>query len=113
MNNQTGDDITIEDLSALFETHGTGLTEHQLRQTRAQLGGLRTAPRVFQPRDMDNESWVKQKHIGELVSSIEHNRVLDHIDVFPVNGIRFVVDGHCRLEAYRKAGLQDSDRIPV
>ncbi len=109
----TTDDITIEALSKLFETHGPGLTGPQLKQTRVPLGALRIAPRVFQPRDMNDATWTKQQHIDLLVKQLEHGRSLDNIDVFPVNGIRFVVDGHCRVQAYRKAGREDSDSIPV
>jgi len=107
------DTISVADLAKLYETKGSGLTTPQLKQTRVPLGALRTAPRVFQPRDMADRKWVKDRHIDVLVKALKESGKLDHIDVFPVDGFRIVVDGHCRLDAYRRAGVKTTQRVPV
>lgn len=107
------DTISVADLAALYHAKGSGLTTAQLQQTRVPLGALRTAPRVFQPRDLRREKWNKDRHIGNLAKPLKENSALDHITVFAVAGARVVVDGHCRLEAYRKAGWKDNQKVPV
>lgn len=105
--------ISVSDLAALYDRNGSGLTPAQLQQTRVPLGTLKTAPKVFQPRDMADRKWVKDRHIDVLVKSLRDAGKFDHIDVFAIDGARIVVDGHCRLEAYRKAGWKASDQVPV
>jgi hypothetical protein len=96
--------ITAGELAAQFAEHGTGLSEAQLSQTRISLGSLFVAPMVFQPRNMDEKSWEKSKHIGNLAKIAGHpKQELHAIVVFPIAGAWIVIDGHCRLEAYRKA----------
>lgn len=99
------------DLEALWKERGSGLTPASLKQTRVDLGKLKVAPKVFQPRDKNEEPWVKEKHIGTLVESLRAGNVLDHIDVFPIAGEYIVVDGHCRLQAYTLARWRG--KVPV
>lgn len=111
-------DITIQiasvaEIEALWQEHGAGLTEAQMSQTRAKLSQLETAPLAFQPRDFREEGWTKKRHIQELAAVVKEGRKLDHITVFPVAGMRLVVDGHCRLKAYRKAKLPSNTLVPV
>lgn len=106
-------DITAEELSGLFDVQGHGLTEAQMRQTREPLGRLHVAPRVFQPRILAEKPWEKDKHVDSLRQSVKQRRDLDPIIVFPVAGKRIVVDGHCRLEAYKLAKRHGKRGVPV
>jgi ParB-like chromosome segregation protein Spo0J len=105
--------ITADELEALYEVNGSCLTPAQLAQTRVPLGALKTAPHVFQPRDMANQRWNKQRHVRNLAKPVKEKGMLEHITVFAVAGMCVVVDGHCRLEAYRKAGWKPTDKVAV
>jgi hypothetical protein len=106
--------ITPSELEALHAERGSGLTEAQLAQTRAPLASLHVAPHVFQPRNMKDKPWEKERHIGNLAKIAKHpKQALDPIVVLPIAGLRIVVDGHCRLEAYRAAGRAASVSVPV
>lgn len=106
--------ITPAGLAAHFAKHKSGLTDAQLSQTRVRLANLHVAPLVFQPRNMSDKPWEKERHIENLAKVVKHPlQMLDPIVVFPIRGVRIVVDGHCRLEAYRKAGRAPTASIPV
>jgi hypothetical protein len=107
------DRITVSELAALYEAKGSGLASSLLKQTQVRLGALMTAPLVFQPRNMEDRRWTKRQHIEILAKALKEAGKLDHIDVFAIDGVRIVVDGHCRLEAYRLAEFKDNDRVPV
>ncbi|HEX5439171.1 MAG TPA: ParB/RepB/Spo0J family partition protein [Gemmatimonadaceae bacterium] len=102
---------TSTELAARWEAEGHGLTDALLKQTRATLTTLHVAPKVFQPRDLQEQSWKKEQHIRNLVSAIRQGAALDPIVVFPIAGARIVVDGHCRLLAYQQAGRRG--KVPV
>lgn len=106
--------ITPPELCAQFEQHKAGLTEAQLSQTRVRLASIYVAPLVFQPRNLKDKPWEKERHIANLAKIVKHpTQALDPIVVFPIGGFRIVVDGHCRLEAYRKAGRSPGASIPI
>lgn len=105
--------IRVRDLAALYDTKGSGLSPGQSKQTRAPLGTLVVAPKVFQPRDMEDRSWTKEAHIANLTKVVRETGKLDPIEVFAMDGKLFVVDGHCRLAAYLNAGCKESLKIPV
>lgn len=105
--------INLLDLAALYDAKGSGLSRSQFRQTRAALGTLVVAPKVFQPRDMEDRSWTKDAHIANLAKVVRETGKLDPIEVFAIDGKLFVVDGHCRLRAYVQAGCNMSLKIPV
>lgn len=106
-------ELTISQLAALHDAKGSGLSPSLLKQTRVTLQRLLVAPKVFQPRDMRDQHWTKELHIAELAKAARESGKLDPIDVFAVAGSLFVVDGHCRLAAYRQAGFDASRKIPV
>ena len=107
------DTISLRDLAALYDEKGSGLSPNQFKQTRAALGMLVVAPKVFQPRDMEDRSWTKEAHIANLTKVVRETGKLDPIDVFAIDGKLFVVDGHCRLAAYLGAGCKTNLKIPV
>jgi hypothetical protein len=105
--------ISPDSLAALQEKHGHGLTEGLLKQTRVALSLLVTAEQVFQPRLEADRGWEKARHIGALVKAVRRTTYLDPIVILPIGGQRIVVDGHCRLKAYRAAGFKDNRKVPV
>jgi hypothetical protein len=106
-------EIGVDELEALLRDHGSGLSEAQLRQTRVPLGALEVLPQVFQPRMEGDKPWEKERHRVALTQAVKRRGALDPIVIFPVAGRRIVVDGHCRLEAYRRAGWKESRKVPV
>jgi hypothetical protein len=105
--------VSISKLAALYDAKGSGLSPRQSKQTRACIGALTVAPHVFQPRNMADLPWEKQKHIAGLAKALRDTGTLDAIEVFAIDGTLYVVDGHCRLAAYRQAGFREADKIPV
>jgi len=105
--------VSARELAALYEKHGPGLSETLLSQTRVALHLLHKAERAFQPRDKLERAALKRMHIKTLAKAIKQRGKLDPIVVLPIDGTRIIVDGHCRLEAYREAGLRETHRVPV
>jgi hypothetical protein len=63
---------------------------------------------------MKEKPWEKERHITTLSKvARQPNATLDPIIVFPVAGMRIVVDGHCRREALVKAKWNASAAVPV
>lgn len=107
------DSSDVDALEKLLTQQGHGLTDAQLKQTRVPLKDLRTAQRIFQPRNLAHRRWEKERHIDILTTVVRQQGTLDHITVFPVAGFRIVVDGHCRLAAYKRARFRDTQKVPV
>lgn len=63
------------------------------------LSKLTELPRVFQIRNAEAD----ERHVNELLRALTIHRALDPITVWPCGGKVFVVDGHHRLEAYRRS----------
>src|SRR5687768_629288 len=107
------DSADVDALEKLLAQHGHGLTDAQLKQTRVPLKHLRTAQGILQPRNHAQKRWEKERHIVILTTAVRQQGTLDPISVFPVAGLRIVVDGHCRLAAYKLARFRDTERVPV
>jgi ParB-like chromosome segregation protein Spo0J len=71
---------------------------------------LKTLPALFQPREgMSSTGATSEDHVNDLVQQLRNKpvdrRVLDPIIVYGAGSRFYVVDGHHRLAAYRKAGV--------
>lgn len=107
-------DATAEELASLFQEYGYGLTQDQMEQSTEPLGVLKTAPQAFQFRVASHKPWQKNDHIRKLVRALARQEGLfDPILLIAVAGQRIVLDGHCRLAAYREAELPPSTPVPV
>lgn len=104
---------TAGQVEELSDRYGPCLREEELNRTEVPLGSLEEAPKVFQPRDMEREPWVKRKHISSLARVVKGGDELDAITVFPVAGNLLIVDGHCSAAAYREAGKVDGFLVPA
>lgn len=103
-----------EELEKAYKQYGACIRRSELGATSVPLGMIKTAPKVFQCRQMENQTFRKQRHIEQLARAVEaHDQLLDPILLFPVVGYRLVVDGHCRLRAYHEAGLPTSREVPA
>ena len=93
----------------LYREHGAGLSDAQLSGTKVKVKNLCIAPLVFQPR-LDEIIWRRDEHVRELVLAANRQNVtgLAAINVFAIGGLRVVIDGHCRLEAYLQG---DPERV--
>lgn len=107
-------------LLATFRRSGSGLTAGADPSEVLALGEVKEAPAVFQHRDQ--ESWETRRHIEGLTAVLRREKgsgddrvraLLEPIDVFAVAGRWYVLDGHCRLAAYKRAGLSSAALIPV
>src|SRR5687768_14811609 len=90
---QSVSNVSISDLAALCDAKGSGLSPSQSKQTRASISALTVAPRVFQPRNMADLHWEKQKHIAGLAKALRDTGTLDAIEVFAIDSMLYVVDG--------------------
>jgi hypothetical protein len=106
--------ITVSELESLFEQSGAGLSAKELARKKLRLRDIYTAEGVFQPRGM-KESWKKEDHVRELAKAARYQSEdgLDPLVVFAIAGKRIVIDGHCRLEAYRQNDPSGLQQIPV
>lgn len=68
---------------------------------------IRQVPALFQPRG----STLNQQHVSDLVSAIGRGGKLDPVMVIQIGSQAVLIEGHHRLEAYRRTG--DVDDIPV
>ncbi len=105
-------EATPKDLEALWKEQGAGFADTVLQQTRASLSTLKLSPKTFQPRDPTEEMPGKEAHIRTLAEAAKRD-LLDPILVLPIAGIRVVLDGHCRVEAYREAFKKKSTKVPI
>jgi hypothetical protein len=84
----------------LWEQKGAGLTTSQLAQTKLALNDFYIAPNCFQPRVHERMRHEIEQHIDYLG---KHLTELPRILLFAIDGKSVVVDGHCTLEAWRRA----------
>ncbi len=75
------------------------------RPSRINLADIVLMPDLFQPRGMS------ERHIGDLVRAIERFGEVDPVTVLVVGERPILVDGHHRVEAYRRA--KKPAEIPV
>ncbi|ARP62593.1 hypothetical protein A9K65_003730 [Mesorhizobium sp. WSM1497] len=69
------------------------------------LADITLMPVLFQPRG------ISEKHIGDLARAIQNFGQVEPVTVLAVGRKAVLVDGHHRIEAYKKAGKTDC--IPV
>lgn len=108
---------TLEQLKQAHRELGAGLSpETQQRKLTAKVQNLYTAPRAFQPR-MDLDGYEIKKHIQALADSILRGNTMTPLLVYAIGGKRLVIDGHCRLEAYKAAARKNPNKnkyaIPI
>lgn len=111
--NVDGDEVALPDavsvseatrlLSELKAKVASGTTSPQL--PALPLDQITLLPALFQPRGMD------ERHISELVRAIKAAGSLDPITVLQAGGEAVLVDGHHRVEAYKRA--KQAVDIPV
>ncbi len=105
---------TAEELAALRKERGPGLSDDQLSKTQEPLGKIEVAPNAFQHREKSYRPWDKEGHIKKLVKALEkQDGLLDPLLLYAIDGHRIVLDGHCRVMAYRAADLDESTLVPV
>ena len=105
---------STEELKALYDDRGHGLTDDQMSRDAEPLGRIEVAPRVFQFRDPTYRPGEKEQHIRNLLRDLNRQQEpFEPIELFAVASHRLVLDGHCRLEAYRRAGLSETVKVPV
>ncbi|KQT50187.1 hypothetical protein ASG43_21775 [Aureimonas sp. Leaf454] len=80
------------------------------------LSQLRTCPEVFQPRvGGARDGAQNEDHVKELVQQLSNkpadSRFLDPITVYAIGRAAYVVNGHHRLAAYKRAGI--TAEVPV
>lgn len=103
-----------EDLAALYEEYGHGLTDVDMDRKKEPLRVLEVAPDAFQFRDPYHRSWTKERHVRKLVQAFDRQEnYFDPILLFAIKGHRLVLDGHCRLRAYLRADLPATTEVPV
>ncbi|MEB3043108.1 ParB/RepB/Spo0J family partition protein [Rhizobium mulingense] len=69
-----------------------------LKPSDVELPQLMELPQVFQIRDLD----VDERHVSDLLKLLSIHKTLDPITVWPCGDAIIVIDGHHRLEAYRR-----------
>jgi ParB-like chromosome segregation protein Spo0J len=80
--------------------------------THLPLSDFRIADQVFQWRKFDDELAAEERHVKELVRALIANKQpLEPILVIPLGSQFFVVDGHHRVLAYRRAEWKEP--VPV
>lgn len=106
-------ELTAPELLGLWERIDH---DEQAEQSPAAvpLGKLVIAPRVFRTREPSGADWDQTTHIRHLAKTVKQGEPLDPLTVLDFGPCGYVVvDGHLRLEAYRRAGLKPTARIPV
>ena len=88
------------------------LTEQERRLRRLPMQDIHTLESVFQPRQDGFTTAVSAKHHAELKRALHAKGDLDPIAVMKIGGDWYCLDGHHRLEAYRRAGGRRT-HVPV
>lgn len=105
---------SAEELANLYEEHGHGLTDEEMNRENEPLGRIKVAPNAFQFRNRADWSGAKERHIRKLFQTFERKEGLfDPLLLYAVDGCRLILDGHCRLQAYLRIGLEATTPIPV
>ena len=86
------------------------------RPETLSLSEIRTCPEVFQPRvGRARDGAHNEDHVRELVQQLSNkpseSRFLDPITVYAVGRVAYVVNGHHRLAAYKRA--RSTVEVPV
>lgn len=88
----------------------TGKPEPKAHPETLTFNQIKTNPEVFQHRTIIN--WISEPHIKELIKALEAGLLLEAITVW-WNGKNWTcIDGHHRIEAYKKVRDQQHS-IPV
>lgn len=94
--------ISLDQLEALWKEHGSGFEDDQIaKTTRLPLSKIYVAPDAFQARDFNEDDREIDKHVEVLKKGLLRDGKLKAIEVFPIAGHWYVLDGHCRLAAYQ------------
>lgn len=101
----------IQELEASWKKHGPGITEGQFSTGRLPVEAIRTCEEVFQPRLKSLSASEIDQNISDLTRLLDKDddvkqKGFDPLLVFPIAGEFYILDGHCRLAAYRKAGRE-------
>jgi len=94
--------LTLADLTRMQEAGA----QNSKRPASLPLSAIEVAPSVFQWRLENAEIYATREHIAVLVGALtrtDNPAPLDPILVMAVGHRYVVIDGHCRLEAYRVA----------
>lgn len=95
---------SLEAFGALLEQDAQGRRSD--RPAEVPVDQLVTKPEVFQPRQYWEDSPYSKQHITSIARAIERGSKPDPLLVRVIGQEIVVIDGHHRLEAYRKAGLK-------
>lgn len=97
---------TLESINKRWkESKGTGLGKSAGKIKEISVSKIEVDPELFQPRfvGMDSDGIQSKDHVFDLSKRLEREGSLDPILVLPVGDQAIVIDGHHRLEAYKKA----------
>lgn len=86
------------------------LTDAERELRRLPITEIQTMEALFQPRQCDDETSKSGAHLGELLRALKARGSLEPIVVLKAGGEWWVVDGHHRLEAYRRKAAEQSGR---
>lgn len=78
---------------------------------RLPLDRIIVCPGVFQQRDENRDEYQRERHIHELIVAIAQQSVLEPLTIWWGGNGFYLVDGHHRLEAYRRSSV--AQPIPV
>jgi hypothetical protein len=97
----------LAEMEALHRAHGSGLKTDAARIVNLKVANIKTCETAFQPRSQQESARAIAENIDALTDLLKADTDragFDPLLVFPIAGAFFVLDGHCRLEAYKKAG---------
>lgn len=97
---------TLESINKRWqESKDSGLGKSSGKLKEIPINKIEVIPEVFQPRFVRNDSQGIQskEHVFDLSKRLEREGSLDPLLVLPVGDKVIIIDGHHRLEAYRKA----------
>lgn len=100
--------VTLKSINDRWKASiGIGLGKFAGKLKEISINKLEVSPDVFQPRFVgDDPRGVQSKdHVFALTKRLQREGSLDPLLVLPVGDKAIVIDGHHRLEAYKKANL--------
>jgi ParB-like chromosome segregation protein Spo0J len=80
-------------------------TEDQAKNVHLRVAEIETLPAIFQPREVglgNREGKTDKRYVGRLQQRMSNVGELDPVTVIKLGEAWVIVDGHHRLEAYRK-----------